>query len=170
MKATLCILALVGLAKIAGAGEALEPTARQVIGPSNPDLVDGASQLKFGDPELGIRLTQRALLSAADIKEQYTAYSNLCAGYILVRKLDEAIRYCDLALKLNERSHQALSNRALARFYQDDFVRARDDVDAGLAVAPYSRSLKRVGQMIEDKVNPVAPMITIEHGEGRDAQ
>lgn len=125
-------------------------------------------QLKLGRPESGIKLTQRGLLQATTTRQQYIAYSNLCAGYILIDDMHKAIDYCDRALVLNARNHHALSNRALARFYLKEYELAKQDVAAGKAIAPYSRSLKRVGQMIEDVLNPVAPQITIEHSQDND--
>lgn len=153
----------------AGAKEISTTSSGTILGPENPDLTEGATQLKLGDPEAGIKLTQRGLLQATSVKQEITAYSNLCAGYILVRQLEKAINYCDRALQLKENNHHALSNRALARFYLKEYELAREDVRAGMAIAPYSRSLKRVGQMIEDVLNPVSPQITIEHLEGDDA-
>ena len=165
MKYLTGIAVLLTLTGFVYANEPGDAESQTVLGALNPELTDGAVRLRLGDAQAGIRLTQRGLLNAANTREEYVAYSNLCAGYILVRNLDEAVRYCDKALHLNERNHSALSNRALARFYQEDYERARIDVDAGLALAPYSRSLKRVSQMIEDKVNPVTPVITIEHAQ-----
>lgn len=163
------IFLLTMLALTANAAETTNTDRGTVLGPENPDLTEGAMQLRLGDPETGIKLTQRGLLQANTKKQKYTAYSNLCAGYILVEKMEKAIDYCDRALQLNERNHHAYSNRALARFYLEDYELAQKDVKAGVAIAPYSRSLKRVGQMIEDVVNPVTPEITIEHSENDDA-
>ncbi len=134
-----------------------------VFGPVNPDLRDGALELRQGDPELGITLTRRGLSYAKTQHEKYSAYSNLCAGYILITKYQDAISFCDQALSLDETNHHALSNRALARFYLKSYDKAQADVQAGLAVAPHSRTLKRVAQMIRDAVDPVVPDVEVEH-------
>lgn len=133
------------------------------VGARNPDLHDGAVQLRFGNPEAGIRLTRRGLEAASTTKEQYSAYSNLCAGYILIEQYENAVQYCDYALNIKPNSHQALSNRALARFYLKAFDLAQADVDAGLALAPQSRSLNRVARLIRDEVDPVIPEVQVEH-------
>jgi tetratricopeptide (TPR) repeat protein len=165
MKRATALLCIAGLSFSASAGEVSTTDRGTVLGPENPDLTEGASHLRLGRPETGIKLTQRGLLQATTTKQQYIAYSNLCAGYILVDDLHKAIDYCDRALLLNDRNHHALSNRALARFYLKEYELAKQDVAAGMEIAPYSRSLKRVGQMIEDVLNPVSPQVTIEHSQ-----
>ena len=160
----LCVTALNSLA------HAQAPTAapdkgpgHTVLGPANPDLHEGAVQLRLGNPESGIKLTRRGLDHATTEREKYSAYSNLCAGYILIAQYQNAVGYCDRALAIKKTNHHALSNRALARFYLKSYQQAEADVKAGLEIAPYSNKLQRIAQMIRDEVDPVVPEVEVEH-------
>ena len=66
--------------------------AKTVIGPANVDLADGAAALRAGDAEDGVRLTQRGLRSANSQRDRIAGYSNLCAGLVMLDRLDEALR------------------------------------------------------------------------------
>lgn len=162
----LCVAALssLALAHLALADRTQSAHSETVLGPKNLGLHDGAIQLRAGNAQAGIRLTRQGLDDATTLREQYSAFSNLCAGYILIEQYQNAVQYCDRALALNANNHHALSNRALARFYLKDYETARMDVDAGLAIAPDSPKLQQVSEMIEDAVNPVRPEVEIEHG------
>lgn len=160
----LCVTALASLAHAQAPPSAQDKgPGHTVIGPANPDLHEGAVQLRLGNPESGIRLTRRGLDYATSEREQYSAFSNLCAGYILIEQYENAVSYCNRALQMKGDNHQALSNRALARFYLKSYEKAEADVQAGLAIAPYSNKLQRIAQMIRDEVDPVTPEVEVEH-------
>lgn len=162
--ALLCVTALTSLAHAQATTSAQDQgPGHTVLGHRNPDLHEGAMQLRMGNPESGIKLTRRGLNYATTEREQYSAYSNLCAGYILIQQYENAVSYCDQALAMDRDNHQALSNRALARFYMKSYDQAQVDVDAGLQIAPHSNKLKRIAQMIRDEVDPVTPEVEVEH-------
>ncbi|MDH3587072.1 MAG: hypothetical protein OEQ30_08280, partial [Gammaproteobacteria bacterium] len=63
--------------------------AKTVVGPGNVDLADGAAALRVGDAEEGVRLTQRGLSTANSQRDRVAGYSNLCAGLVMLDRLDE---------------------------------------------------------------------------------
>ncbi len=138
------------------------PDSRTVLGPSNADLADGAQALRDGDGEEGVRLTLKGLAAAHGPRERQAALANLCAGYLLLDQVDEAIAYCDKALAENDRNWRAYSNRALAYMKLKRFEEAEADIVRGQELAPNAKSLKVVKGMLLDETNPVSPNIVID--------
>ncbi len=159
-------LLLVLTLALAGAAFGDEPLSetdpRTVLGPRNPPLHDGAQELLDGNAEEGVRLTLLGLEQALGRRERQAALSNLCAGYLLLERYDEALAYCDRAIEENENNWRALSNRALIYVYTGRYDEARVDLDRGEAVAPNARSLKEVRGILLDETDPVVPNITID--------
>jgi len=141
---------------------------KTVIGPSNPDLAEGANRLLAGDIEEGVRLTLIGLKMETGTRDRQTAMSNLCAGYTILGTLDEALKYCNLVLEENEEHWRALNNRAIIFVKQRRFAEAERDIDKGQELAPNSRTLKLVRAMLLDATNPVSPNIIID--DRRDPQ
>ena len=136
--------------------------SKTVIGPENPDLYNGANALLAGDAEEGVRLTLRGLAGASNHRERETGNANLCAGYILLEQLEEALTYCDRVLEQNESHWRAYSNRALAYIKLQRYEEAEQDLQHAEAIAPNSRKVKTVRAMLRDAVDPVAPQIVID--------
>lgn len=143
--------------------------SKTVIGPRNADLYNGANLIKSGnatgDLELirrGTELTLQGLTYADGREEEEKGLSNLCAGYIILKELDKAINYCDLAVKRNPENWHAYSNRALAFVFKKDYVSAKRDIDRGLQLNPDSRILLRVQALYLDATQPVEQQITID--------
>lgn len=139
-----------------------EADSKTVIGPRNVELADGAQALLEGDGEEGVRLTLLGLRAAQGQRERTSALSNLCAGYLLLDQVDEALSYCDKAIAENGRNWHAYSNRALAYVRLKRFEEAEADVISGQALAPNSKSLKVVRGMLLDETEPVSPNIVID--------
>lgn len=146
----------------------IESDNRTVLGPRNPPLYDGAQELLDGNAEEGVRLTLLGLEQAMGRRERQAALSNLCAGYLLLERYDEAIPYCDLAIEENGNNWRALSNRALVYVYTGRYEEARADLDRGEAVAPNARSLKEVRGILLDATDPVVPNIVIDDRRGSE--
>lgn len=140
-----------------------------VVGPTkNTKLQDGASALDAGKAEDGIELTLAGLREARTLRERRTGLSNLCAGYLMLEQLDQALRYCNDALELNDKSWRVYNNRALIYVLRRRF----DDAEADLAkcdeLHPRSSSAtKVVRQMLLHAKHPVTPIITVD--DRRDA-
>jgi hypothetical protein len=66
-----------------------------VVGPTkNAKLQDGAGALYAGKAEDGIELTLAGLKEARSPLERRTGLSNLCAGYLMLEQLEQALKYC----------------------------------------------------------------------------
>lgn len=136
--------------------------SRVVDGPSNMNLYDGANAIQAGDPAEGVRLTLAGLKEAKSAYEFMTAYTNLCAAYVLLGDMKKAIVNCDKAINQNDRNAVALTNRALAHLYSGQLDAAEADLQRGLSINPRGGKLKRVKQLIQDAKYPVEPQIVIE--------
>jgi hypothetical protein len=136
------LLALLGTVMVVPANGQEDSQPRTVIGPSNIDLADGATALRTGNAEDGVRLTRSGLRSAANDRERVAGYSNLCV--------------------INDRHWRSYSNRALVYLKQKRYADAERDIEDGEAINPNSRTLKIVKAMLLDETDPVAPSITID--------
>ncbi len=157
------LLVLLGSALVVPAAAQDEDAgSRTVIGPGNIDLADGATALRMGNAEDGVRLTQRGLNTATSDYERVAGYSNLCAGLIMLDRLDDALDACDRALEINGDHWRSYSNRALVYIKQKRYADADRDIANGEALNPNARTLKIVKSMLLDATDPVAPSITID--------
>jgi tetratricopeptide (TPR) repeat protein len=136
--------------------------SKTVIGPTNPQLSDGANALLAGDGEEGVRLTLLGLKVETRRRDRLTGMSNLCAGYIMLEQLDKALSYCNRVLEENDRHWRAYSNRALAYVMLDRLEEAEQDLSKAEAIAPQARTVRIVRAMLRDKTDPVAPSIIID--------
>ncbi len=135
---------------------------KTVLGPRNPSLVDGANALLAGDAEEGIRLTRLGLDVAVGQRERQAGLGNICAGYVLLDRYDEALEYCNQALAEYDRNWRALCNRALIYIKKGRFEEAARDLERGEEIAPNARALKEVRGMYLDATDPVNANITID--------
>lgn len=136
--------------------------SRTVIGPSNPPLQEGANALLAGDAEEGVRLTHIGLSQAATARERHTALSNLCAGYVMLGKIETGLEFCNRVIEQTDRSWRAYSNRALIYIRLQRFDEAEQDLLQAESIAPNARTLQAVRAMWRDAVEPVAPAIIID--------
>ncbi|HZD54140.1 MAG TPA: tetratricopeptide repeat protein [Woeseiaceae bacterium] len=162
-RAAAIFLALV-LAPIAGAQQEdrTEMGPKTVIGPRNPDLHEGAQQLKRGNGKVGVELTLRGLEVAQGAREEEAALSNLCAGYIMLKQYDEALRYCNLLLARNDRSWRGYNNRALIYIHAKEYDKANADLEKGEELNPGARTLQVARSIYLDAVEPVTPEVEID--------
>lgn len=133
-----------------------------VIGPRNPDLEDGAKQLLAGHAERGVELTLRGLKAAHGAREEEAALSNLCAGYIMLKNFDEALKYCNMLLARNDRNWRGYNNRAVVYINTGQYDKAHADLLKGEELAPGARTLRIARAMYLDAVEPVAPEVEID--------
>ena len=156
------LLTLLGGAVVGSAAEQDDSQIRTVIGPSNIDLAEGASALRAGNAEDGVRLTERGLKTATNNRERVAGYSNLCAGLIMLERFDDALDACNRALEIDDGHWRGYSNRALAYVKLQRYVEARQDIASSEAINPNARSTKVIKAMLLDATDPVAPSITID--------
>lgn len=136
--------------------------AKTVIGPTNPELHDGAQALLAGDATEGVRLTLEGLARAPTSRERLLGMTNLCAGYIMLKQLDTALDYCNRVIAEDDRRWQAFSNRALIFIMLRQYDEAAADLEKAEAISPNSRTVKVVRSMLRDKTEPVVPNIVID--------
>lgn len=139
-----------------------ETGPKTVIGPSNLPLHDGAQALLAGDVEEGLRLTLAGLKIATNKREEEAALSNLCAGYIMLDKLEEALRYCEMLLVRNDENWRAYNNRAVIYIKMKKYELAEQDLVRGEELKPNAHTLKVARAMYMDAVHPVAPEVTVD--------
>ena len=136
--------------------------SKTVIGPSNPDLHNGANALLAGDAEEGVRLTLLGLQHEPSSRNRLIAMSNLCAGYIMLEELDIALSYCNQVLEKSDRNWRAYSNRALAYVILERYEEAEQDLQKAESLSTNARNVKIVRSMLLDATDPVAPHIVID--------
>lgn len=136
--------------------------ARTVIGPSNIELQQGADALLAGDASEGVRLTLLGLQRGVNKRHRHTAWSNLCAGYVMLDELETALGYCNLVLEENDHHWKAYSNRALVYIKLKRYEEAEQDLQRGEELSPNARTLKAVRAMLLDAIEPVAPGVVID--------
>jgi tetratricopeptide (TPR) repeat protein len=139
-----------------------DSSPKTVIGPRNPPLQDGAQALLAGRAEEGVRLTLEGLRIAGNAREEEAALSNLCAGYVMLEKLDDAMKYCDLLLQRNEDNWRAYNNRAVIYIKKKQYDRAEQDLLRGEELRPGAHTLKVARAMYMDAVHPVAPEVIVD--------
>ena len=164
MNSARCMLLLIllgSLGQVQAQSTHSDAAAKTVIGPGNVDLADGAAALRMGDAEDGVRLTQRGLRSANG-QDRVAGYSNLCAGLVMLDRLDEALDACNRALELDDQRWRSYSNRALVYLRQERYAEAERDISSGEALSPNARTLKTLRSMYRDAVDPVSPSIIID--------
>lgn len=166
------LIALAGttwLAQPAHAQNSDDNQVKTVLGPRNPNLVDGANELLAGNAEEGIRLTRLGLDVAVGQRERQAGLGNICAGYVMLKRYDDALEYCNTALAENDRNWRALCNRALIFVKKGRYDEAARDLERGEAIAPNARALKEVRGMYRDATDPVTENITIDDRRKRAA-
>lgn len=123
---------------------AIDPPASQsmtILGPGNPQLAAGATELERGNIQEGIRLTLEGLRVPSDNREKAAGHSNLCAGYALLKRWDEALKHCNAALAIDNANWRTFNNRAAVMVGKGDYDLAITDIRTGLEIAPNSSTL-----------------------------
>ena len=143
------------------------PDSRTVLGPGNVLLADGANALLAGDAEAGVRLTLAGLELPATDRDRRAAWSNLCAGYVMLDQLDDALPWCNRAVAAGG-SWRAYSNRALLHVRAGRYDAAAADIaQADELVAERPRKLREVNALLLDKTHPVRPRIIVDDRRNR---
>lgn len=119
-----------------------------VFGPTNPLLSKGSQALEAGRFEEGVRLTLEGLDLPNSYKDKAAAHSNICAGYVALKRFDEALEHCNLALDLDRSNWRTFNNRAAVFVGLKKFDLAMTDVNAGLELAPNSATLHKSKEVV----------------------
>ena len=160
--ATYWLIALFVILLLSWSQVAAQSDSRTVIGPSNPLLADGADALLAGDGELGVRLTLQGLEVAKGNYEIRVGHANLCAGYTMVNKAEEALPHCNWVLQRHPNDWRACNNRALAYLQLGRYEESGADIRRGQEISPNAHKLKLTLGLLLDKIDPVMAMVEID--------
>ena len=112
-----------------------------IVGPTNPQLADGAAALDAGRVAEGIRLTEEGLKVPTESRDRAAGYANLCAGYAMLKRWDDALQHCNTSLEIDRNNWRAYNNRAAVYVGKGQYEHALADLRAGLEISPNSRTL-----------------------------
>lgn len=141
-----------------------------VVGPKNLDLHRGAQLLLQGRTEEGIERTLRGLRSAQGKREEEVGLSNLCSGYTVLERLDEALRYCEMLLERDDKAWRAYNNRALIYILTKQYEKANQDLVRAETINPGAPTLKVARAIYRDAVDPVVPLVEIDDRQAGDQE
>jgi tetratricopeptide (TPR) repeat protein len=154
------LLAPMGLAQDRDRLESSSPA--MVIGPRNLDLHKGAELLLAGRTKDGVELTLRGLRSAEGKREEEAALSNLCSGYVVLERFDEALKYCELLLVRDDTSWRGYNNRALIYIMTEQYEKAHQDLVRAEELNPDAHTVRIARSIYLDAVVPVTTEIEID--------
>lgn len=125
------------LANSAASGNAQSAT---IIG-ANSLLSDGASALQAGRAAEGLRLTLAGLNEPSLPRDLAAGHANACAAYVMLKQWEEALEHCKQSIEMDSSNWRAYNNRAAVYVAKGLYDLAIRDIEAGLALAPNSRTL-----------------------------
>lgn len=135
--------------------------SRTVFGSDNPLLAAGATTIRAGSYEEGIRLTEQGLeISNPSRAARAAALSNLCAAYAATQQPDAAIEHCNESLAIGTRNWRAYSNRAYVYFLMGRYAEATLDLDAAASMAPNAKQVRDIRGLINEA--RFQPRVTME--------
>ncbi|MBN1240851.1 MAG: hypothetical protein JXB36_20295 [Gammaproteobacteria bacterium] len=154
------ILSSLAISVVAVAGWA-QSDNRTVIGDSNEYLAAGATAIRAGRYDDGIRLTNLGLeQDDSTIFVRAAALANLCAAHAAKGEADLAIERCDESLELNPGNWRAYSNRSYAHYLKGDYSEALTDVTSAAAIAPEAPQVKQIQGLLNER--RLRPRVTME--------
>lgn len=154
------ILSSLAISVVAVAGWA-QSDNRSVLGQANEYLSAGATAIRAGRYDDGIRLTALGLeTETSNLYERAAALANLCAAHAAKGEPDQAIEHCDESIALNGDSWRAYSNRAYAYYLKGMYSEAQFDLDAAAAIAPDAPQVRQIRGLINER--RLRPRVTME--------
>jgi len=114
-----------------------------ILGTSNELLSNGASALEQGDAVNGIRLTLAGLKVSTDARDMAAGHANLCAGYAMQQRWQEAIFECNVSLEMDDTNWRTFNNRASILVATGSYDKAIADILTALKIAPTSSTLQK---------------------------
>jgi tetratricopeptide (TPR) repeat protein len=124
-----------------------------VIGAMNPLLSEGSQALERGRFAEGVRLTLAGLEHPATSRDRAAGHSNVCAGYVAMKRYEEALEHCNRALELDNTNWRTFNNRAAVFVGLKQYDLAMTDVNAGLELAPNSSTLHKSREVVIQHTN-----------------
>jgi tetratricopeptide (TPR) repeat protein len=94
----------------------------------NSSIVNAsATALEDQDWKKGVELARSALRSTLSPDEFPLANNNMCIGLTFLRESDEALAFCDKAVRGRPRQWQFYNNRAITYYYLGNYDRSLAD-------------------------------------------
>lgn len=143
-----CFTGALLFAGTAAAGDVDPAQSATVLGTTNTLLSAGSEALERGHFEEGLRLTLAGLEQPNSVHDQAAAHSNVCAGYAALKRWNEALEHCNLALELDRGNWRTYNNRAAVFVGLKKFDLAMTDVNTGLELAPQSAILRKSREVV----------------------
>jgi tetratricopeptide (TPR) repeat protein len=144
---------LAGALLVSGMASAADGTqanhSATIIGPTNPLLTEGSEALEAGRFEEGVRLTLAGLNQPTSTRDLAAAHSNICAGYVALKRWKDALAHCNHSLELDRTNWRTYNNRAAVFVGLKMFELAMTDVNAGLELAPNSNTLLKSREVVQ---------------------
>jgi tetratricopeptide (TPR) repeat protein len=141
----------IGLVASAAAAQVQDRAQNRTVLGANEFLAAGAEQIRVGEYDEGIRLTNLGLREVASVGERSAALSNLCAAYAAKGNPDRAIDYCTQSIVLKESNWRAYSNRSYAFYLKGLYKKAHDDLEIAASINPEARQIAKIRGMINER-------------------
>ena len=109
-----------------------------------------------------MELTKKGLEVAKGSFEHKAALSNLCAGYLMLEKPQQALQACNQVLEEDPTFWRAYNNRALVYLELGRFDESEADILRGQELRPKSKNLKLTKAKLLDATDPVVPSVEID--------
>lgn len=107
------------------------------------DVIQGATLIDQGRISEGMAILKAAMAEEdLTMRDYASALTNLCAGYLGLKLYREAVKNCDMALRIRPSLWQALNNRAAAYFGLADYGAAVKDFEAAIKLRPSMDTLR----------------------------
>lgn len=140
------LLAVLG----AGAPVWAQPAAATYIWLGTPsEITDGGKLINEGKAEEGIALIRTVMNKQLPRKALVAGHTNLCGGYLTLKRYRKAIRNCDRAIRMGTQLWQAYSNRGAARFALGRSDPAIADYRRAIELNPENENLRANLALIE---------------------
>jgi Flp pilus assembly protein TadD len=97
-----------------------------------------------------VRLTLAGLDRPNNPQDQASGHSNICAGYAALKRWQAALDHCNRALELDHDNWRTYNNRAAVFTGLGQFELAIADVHRGLELAPYSGTLRKSLEVVNE--------------------
>lgn len=132
--------------------DSLSATTTTTIGGAAQQLNLGAEALRRRDYREGIALTLEGLSIPNPPRDIAAAHANLCAGYAALKEFELALQACNRSLALDRGNWRTWNNRAAVHLGRGHHHLALADVQAGLAIAPNSQTLRQTRAIVEARI------------------
>jgi tetratricopeptide (TPR) repeat protein len=127
-----------------------DTTSSMSVMGTNQYLSEGATAIRMGSFEEGIRLTEKGLKTTISKSDHAAGLANLCGAYVGLLEPDQAIGFCNQSLEINNHNWKTYCNRAAAFAIKGLYSEATFDLDAASAINPSARNVELLRQFLNE--------------------